>query len=146
MKELMRIAASMGVRVHIAHIEDAPRLLGYYVHSEKIIVLRMGLTPTEQRSVLAHELAHCHFGDTCSKGRQERRANKYAAMLLISPEDYAAAEVIDPHPAAIAEELNVTVSLVHAYQEHCLERLGDRTYGRSPKMGLVGERARQLSS
>lgn len=146
MRELMRIASEMGVRVHVAAIDDDPDLLGYYVHQRSMIVLRLGLTPFEMRAVLAHELGHCYFGDMCGNGPQERRAERYAATLLINPGDYAAAEAIDPSPHAIADELRVTASLVETYQEHCLQRLGGRTYGRSRRVGLFGERARQLSS
>ena len=146
MLDLMRLASQLGVQVHMAHIDDDPTLLGFYVHSHRTIVLRMGLTPTETRSVLAHELAHAYYGDTCSKGREERRADRFAASLLIDPERYAAAEAVDEHPAAIADELQVTVDVVQTYQEQCLQRLGSRTYGRSWRVGLGGERARQLSS
>lgn len=146
MRELMKAAARMGVRVHVAAIDDDPDLLGYYSHEHMVIVLRLGLTPFEMRSVLAHELAHAFFGDSCSTGPTERRAQKYAAALLINADEYAAAEAIDPSPYAIADELRVTVELVQAYQEQCLQRLGNRTYGRTRAVGLYGDRARQLSS
>jgi len=139
-------AAELGVRVHVAHFSDDPELLGYYNKEQQMIVLRMGLTPFELRSVLAHELAHCLMGDECSTSANERRAERHAAQMLIAPEDYAAAEAIDPSPAAIADELQVTVDIVTAYQEQCLQRLGGRTYGRSWRTGLSGALARQLSS
>lgn len=146
MRQLLQEAARLGISVHLAHISDDPELLGYYVHSKRIIVIRLGLTPSETRSVLAHELAHAFYGDTCSSGRNERRAERYAAQLLIDPGAYAAAEAIDPHPAAIADELGVTTDLVEAYQQQCLQRLGQRTYGRSWRVGIDRETARQLSS
>lgn len=146
MKELMQLAAQLGVRVHVAHFDGRPELLGFYSHDRKVIMLRMDLTPFEMRSVLAHELAHAYYGDACSTGKLERRAERYAAQLLIEPAGYAAAEAIDPHPAAIADELGVTEDIVIAYQEQCLQRLGGRTYGRSWRTGLGGDLARQLSS
>lgn len=140
------MAIRMGIEVHLAHIEDDPGLLGYYSPEHQIIVLRMDLTPFEKRSVLAHEIAHAHYGDSCSEGPEERRANRFAAALLIKPEQYAAAENIDPHPAAIADELGVTPKVVENYQQYCLQRLGDRTYGKTHRVGLFGALARQLSS
>jgi len=145
MQELMKIAASIRVRVHISHLDD-DEVLGAYDHSTRTIHLSFGLTPFELRSVLAHELAHCLMGDQCSTSANERRAERHAAQMLIAPEDYAAAESIDPSPAAIADELQVTVDIVTAYQEQCLQRLGGRTYGRSWRTGLSGALARQLSS
>ena len=146
MGELIHIATCMGIRVHFAHIDNAPELNGYFLPRRRIIVIRITLTPVEKRSVLAHELAHAYYGDACSDGPEERRAQRHAAMLLITPEAYAAAEAIDPHPAAIAEELGVTLPIVTAYREQCLQRLGNRTYGVSPRAGLHGDRAIQLSS
>ena len=90
MRELMIRAAELGVRVHVAHFSDDPELLGYYNKEQQMIVLRMGLTPFELRSVLAHELAHCLMGDECSTSANERRAERHAAQMLIAPEDYAA--------------------------------------------------------
>jgi Zn-dependent peptidase ImmA (M78 family) len=146
MRELMREAGRLGVRVFLAHIDDRPDLLGYYSHSRRVIVVRLGLTPSERDSVLAHELGHAFYGDECSNGPHERRAERYAAELLITPEAYAAAEAEDANPGAIADSLGVTVDIVTAYQEQCLMRLGGRTYGRRWGYGLQGDRARQLSS
>lgn len=146
MQELLRIAGRMGLRVHMAHLDDEPNLLGYYNHENRVIILRMSLTPFELRSVLAHEISHAFYGDECSDGPQERRAERHAAAMLISPEAYAAAERLDPHPAAIADELHVTQDIVETYQQQCLQRLGERTYGRSWRVGLAGALARHLSS
>ena len=149
MRELMQIASRLGVRVHVAHI-DNPNRLGFYSHKNRVIVLRLGLTPFELRSVLAHELIHASWGDECGgttdDKKMERRADRLAAEMLVSPEAYAAAEFLDPSPAAIADELGVTVEIIETYQSECLQRLGRRTYGRSWRNGLHGDLARQLSS
>lgn len=146
MRELMQRAAELGIRVHLAPIQDDPNLLGYYNHEQRTIVVRLGLTPCELRSVLAHELAHAFYGDECSSKANERRAERYAAELLITPQAYAAAECGDAGVWEIAEELRVTVDVVIAYQNQCLQRLGIRTYGKSWRTGLGGDLARQLSS
>jgi len=144
MQHLLFAAAQLGVRVHVAHLDD-PEVLGCYDHARAAIFLSMDLTPFEMRSVLAHELGHAYFGDSCSTGANERRAERYAATLLITPDAYAMAEAIDPHPEAIAEELQVTADIVRTYQEQCLQRLGRTTYGRSTRTGLSSAVARRLS-
>ena len=145
MRELLRFASTLQVNVHVAHIDDDPGLLGYYNDERRTIVLRIDLTPIEMRSVLAHELAHAFFRDDCTTGVKERRAERYAATLIIRPDLYVRAEMIDPNPWAIAEELGVTVDLVRSYQRDCLQRLGTRTYGR-PLAYIDGSAAYRLSS
>jgi hypothetical protein len=145
MHELLKVAGRMRVRVHVAYLDD-PTVLGCYFPDQRAIYLSIDLTPVELRSVLAHELGHCFYGDACSTGATERRAERYAAALLITADDYAAAEAIDSSTWAIAEALRVTEDLVQAYQEQCLQKLGRRTYGRSRGVNLYGDRARQLSS
>lgn len=145
MRGLMQIAADMKVRVHAAHFDDDPDLWGYYDHSRRIIVLRLDLTPYEMRSAMAHELAHAFYGDSCSSASNERRAERYAAQLLIDPEDYARAEAGGSDIWAIADDLRVTVELVQTYRDQCLQRLGGRTYGRSWRTGISPELARKLS-
>lgn len=141
----MQLASEVGVSVHVAHFSDDPDLLGFYSLEQQKIVLRFGLTPFEMRSVLAHELAHAYYGDECSSDANERRAERYAAQLLISPEGYAAAEAGGSDVWTIAEELRVTVDVVETYRSHCLQRLGRRTYGRSSRTGISPELARKLS-
>lgn len=144
MKELMDQAAILGVSVHVQHFDD-PSRLGYYSASKNRIVLRMGMTIRETRCVLAHEIAHARLGHTCSGGPEERRADVIAASMMINPESYARAEAIDASAHSIADELDVTVDLVQVYREVCLQRLGQRTYGVSRRVGLHGDKARQLS-
>jgi Zn-dependent peptidase ImmA (M78 family) len=146
MRGLMRESGRLGVRVYLAHLDDRPDLRGYYSHSRKVIVIRLGLTPVERDCVFAHELGHAFYGDECSRGANERRAERYAAELLITPEAYAAAEMIDASVEGLAEALDVSADLVRAYREHSLIRLGSRTYGRRWDHGLQGDRSRQLSN
>lgn len=129
MKDLLRVAASMRVMVHLAHLEGDD--LGGYDHEDRAILLRIGMTRAQTRSVLAHELAHAHYGHECDHGPEDRQADKYAAQLLISPERYAYAERVNPDEWAIAEELDVTVKVVRDYRRFCIQRIGSRAYGRS---------------
>ncbi|WP_408931096.1 ImmA/IrrE family metallo-endopeptidase [Corynebacterium sp. YSMAA1_1_D6] len=78
----------------------------------------------QYRSVLAHELGHAHYGDTPTGNghydqRQERRADEYAARLLINPHDFeAAATWHHGHLPAIADELEVTKHLLRVWKAH----------------------------
>lgn len=112
---------------------------GEYRHDLKRIRLREGMTIRQERSTLAHELAHAVFGDVPSKfgpvnAKQERRADEWAALRLIATDDYRAAEDRwSGHVGAMAYDLGVTSKLVTAYQGLLL-RVGPTTY-LNPRMG-----------
>ncbi|MCM3657774.1 ImmA/IrrE family metallo-endopeptidase [Agromyces mediolanus] len=133
MRELVRVAASMGLRLHCAHLPDDT--LGYYAPDEARIYFDMRLTPIERRSVVAHELGHAHYGHTCSNASTERQAKIYAARLLINARDYAGLERVNPDQHHLAEELGVTAELVEIFETYCLTRLRGVTYA-LPKMGV----------
>lgn len=133
MRELIAHAASLGVSVHVAHIEGSQR--GFFDADLNRIVIDYELTPVERDTVLAHELGHAFYGHDCYGNPSfEAAANYYAACLLIDPVKYMAAEAIDPSPAAIAEELGVEPKLVHAFEARALTRVRGVTYVHS-KMG-----------
>ncbi len=116
MVDVDEVAQSMGVAV-----VDAPELRGdvnaTYVDAERMILIRPGLDPWTRRSCLAHELAHAFFRDEISEPRIERRADQWAAQLLISPVEYAAAEVaVGPSVGALAYELEVTPAVVETWR------------------------------
>lgn len=96
--------------------------LGEYRHGEyhwqgDRIILSLRLTQAQAASTLAHELGHRRFGDTCSTPANERRAWEYGAALLITAEEYAAAEdLVGHHVSALAIELGVTVRLIQAWR------------------------------
>lgn len=100
------------------------RRRGEYKHSARLIVLNPAMSDVLQRSTLAHELGHAHYGDTWTddeviKKQREERANQYAAQLLISPLEYAIAEaIVGSHPGALAKELGVATYIVVAWQQH----------------------------
>lgn len=82
------------------------------------ITLRHGMSDADTLCALAHELGHAHYGDPAGHDpRLEARADRFAARLLISPVEYAAAErAYGAHPAHIAHELGVTVHLVDVWR------------------------------
>lgn len=137
-RELLAHAASLGVTVHVAHIDGAR---GFYDADRKMAVYGFDLTPIEQVCVLAHELGHAYYDHRCrGDQRAEDDADFYAACLLIDPHRFRAAARINADPAAIADELDVEERLVRVYKRRALTRLGDVTYVR----GRMGARQYQL--
>lgn len=116
--ELHLLAESMGVQLQ-RHTGGCP---GWYDHHRRIISTRRGQSIGQYRSVLAHELGHAAHGDTPTGNghfdqRQERRADEYAARLLINHADFEAAAVWHHgHLPAIADELEVTKHLLHVWK------------------------------
>lgn len=132
MKGLLRIAGELGYEVHAVHMPDG--LLGGYYPDHRMICIDVRLTPNERRSVLAHEIGHAYYGHQCDSPTAERQADRYAARLLIDPALYAELERINPDQHYLADELNVTVDLIHTYERHCLTQVNGTTYALS-KMG-----------
>lgn len=128
MRRMLAIARQLDYEVHISDIEDEPDLLGYTVPEERVIVLRLGMTHNQTRAVLAHELGHAYYGHTCDSPANERQAEAFAATILIDPASYAELEQINADAHYIADELSVTVDLVHAYRAHCLTKLRGVSY------------------
>lgn len=114
--DLDKIAELFGVQVIETDGLD-PRWNGMYRHQKRIIYLRKGLDPWKKRSIFAHELAHAFYRDEVhGDTRAEKRANQWAARLLISKDEYRAAELLHgPHPGAIAHELGVTPDVVKTW-------------------------------
>lgn len=92
---------------------------GAYYHRRGLIVVDSRLPAVAQRCVLAHEYVHALYGhDGHQDAAVERRVTRDAARLLISSADYRLAErMYEGDVWLVAEELNVTVEFVHAYQE-----------------------------
>lgn len=118
LNRLLDEAHRLGITV--THQPLAHPLRGYYQHHQKIIVIRKDLNRRQEIETLAHELGHAHHGHTETTPRTEAQAWKYAARLTVDPEAYAVAERINPHPAAIALELDLTPTLITAWQKYCL--------------------------
>ncbi|MGC2866024.1 ImmA/IrrE family metallo-endopeptidase [Corynebacterium glutamicum] len=117
--DLDKIAELFGVQV-IETNDLRPGWNGMYLHQVRIILLKKGMDPWKRRSVLAHELGHAYYQDE-SHGdtRIEKRADQYAARLLISKDAYRAAEEIHgPHLGALAHELGVTPKLVVEWRDY----------------------------
>lgn len=135
MDRLLRLIDENGLTV----VERPGRSWGGYEPTTATIRVAPGLSRRATSSILAHELAHAILGhrpaaDPALRARQERRADEWAARLLITPKAYAEAEAVrGAHPASLAFDLDVTVEIVTAYQR-LLRRVGDATYV-DPRMG-----------
>lgn len=82
------------------------------------VSMRIGVDDVSALCALAHELGHAHYGDPPGHDPHlEARADRFAARLLISPVEYAAAErAYGPHATHIAHELGVTTHLIHVWR------------------------------
>lgn len=108
------LAETLGVHITY-HRAGQP---GWYNHHRKQISLRHGMSTPQENSVLAHELGHAIHGNLGhGDTRQENRADRFAADLLITGDNYRQAELLyGPRPRAIAHELGVTVHLVTVWR------------------------------
>lgn len=96
---------------------------GFYDHCARTISTRRGLSASMYRSTLAHELGHAVYGDQPTHHghfdqKQERRADRFAARLLINPHtfptDYSWCQ---GRISELADELEVTQHLVRTFIE-----------------------------
>lgn len=124
MQQLFDFADMLGLQIEYAPLRSRD---GEYRDDLKRIRLREDMTYRLERSILAHELGHAAFGDVPSKygpihARQERRADEWAALRLITLDDYRETEAIrDGHTPSMAHDLGVITRIVEAYQR-ILER------------------------
>lgn len=127
MRALIEEAARMGVQIHVAVLDDDLR--GFYSHRLRVIVVRLGLSRAQMRETLAHELGHAFYGHDCDSSttpEQERQADRRGALLLVDPDAYARAEVLNDHPGFIARELGLTTHVVEVWRATWLPRLIER--------------------
>jgi Zn-dependent peptidase ImmA (M78 family) len=118
--ELVRLCGELHLEVHVATLPQGS--LGAYDHERQRILLARGLTPVEQRSVLAHELGHALLMHVGSSGAEERAAERFAARVLIDPDALAAACRWARDDVELADELGVTVDIVLSYREQVAGR------------------------
>lgn len=99
---------------------------GYYNHTTHTISTRRGMSIQQYRSTLAHELGHAHYGDHPTghghyDQKQEARADRYAARLLIDPQAFDTAyRWCQGDLQELADELEVTQHLLAVYMRQAL--------------------------
>lgn len=111
------LAEAWGIRIIETNQLD-PRFNGMYLDHHRTILLRSDLDYWTRRSCLAHELGHARYGDThFANVRAEARADRFAADLLICPEQYLRLEQLhEGHEGAIAHELGITPHLLQVWK------------------------------
>lgn len=135
--ELYEMLDALGVRVELCELPDDRD--GEYLHAERLIRIQHDLLLRRYVSTLAHETCHAVFGDGPTRfgpvnAKRERRADEWAALRLIDPDDYRREEARhDGHLEAMAIALHVTTDLVEAFRRVLL-RVGQDVYI-APKMG-----------
>lgn len=98
------------------------RTHGQYVHAERLVILRPGMSARAARCALAHEIQHALAGDEPAWSlhlhrKAEVLASRRAAWMLIDLYEYAQAErEHDGHQASMAHALNVTVKVLRDWQ------------------------------
>ncbi|QUW17638.1 ImmA/IrrE family metallo-endopeptidase [Agrococcus sp. Marseille-Q4369] len=120
LSDLERLCGQLHLEVHTAALPQG--FLGAFDHERQRILLARGLTPVEQRSVLAHELGHALLMHVGSSSADERAAERFAARVLIDPGALAAACRWARDDVELADELGVTVDIVQSYRD----QLGSR--------------------
>lgn len=99
---------------------------GYYNHTTHTISTRRGMSIQQYRSTLAHELGHAHYRDHPTghghyDQKQEARADRYAARLLIDPQAFDTAyRWCQGDHRELADELEVTQHLLAVYMRQAL--------------------------
>jgi Zn-dependent peptidase ImmA (M78 family) len=91
---------------------------GAWSPKDRAIIVADGLSPVEERCVLAHELEHVLAGDTGCAGAQgvhaERLADRHAARKLIALSDFCRVRQWAEDEYEMAEELGVTPWMLRA--------------------------------
>ncbi|MFC5676025.1 ImmA/IrrE family metallo-endopeptidase [Aeromicrobium endophyticum] len=114
MHELLRHAADLEVDIVHCYL-DGKR--GCYRKGDGLILLDHGLTTAQVEFTLAHELAHVVYDDTSSTPRIERRADIFAAGLVIDTRAYRRAEWSHGCDAGtLAHELGTTKRAVESWR------------------------------
>lgn len=117
----MQHCADLGIDVEWDDLGSKRR--GEYRWREDGVALNPRLDRRQATSTLGHELGHRRFGDRCSDPVAERRAWEYGAALLVTPDEYRAAEeAVGHHTSALALELGVTPKLIEAWRRWWLAR------------------------
>ena len=116
MEALLKEAARLGVSVKYAPLQ--PPLRGAYLDRLSLIIVDQALTLPQRRETLAHELGHAHYSHDCTNAHSEAQVWRWAARFLVDVDAYAQAELMNPHPAAIALDLDLTTNIVVEWQKH----------------------------
>ncbi|MDO5678671.1 MAG: hypothetical protein Q4G35_14335 [Propionibacteriaceae bacterium] len=87
---------------------------GWTLFEHRVILIKPGLHPWQNRATVTHELLHAHRGAVPAhmQAREERIVNRETARRLITIRDLAAALSESSDPRFVADRLEVPVALV----------------------------------
>ena len=103
-------------------------LWGCYDASTDVILIDRRLTYVAKRCTLVHELTHWRHGDaSCehvARSREEHRARRETALMLIDPLHYGLLEqMYDGNSWDIAQELEVTQQVLGDFRQIMAEHV-----------------------
>lgn len=95
-----------------------PPLRGASIPLLGLILIDRKLVLPQYLETGAHELGHAIHGHDCTNPDTEAQAWRWAADFLVNVDEYARAERLNPHPNAIALELDLTPKIVNEWRIH----------------------------
>ncbi|MDE2100822.1 MAG: ImmA/IrrE family metallo-endopeptidase [Patescibacteria group bacterium] len=88
---------------------------GLWIPDHRTIILQPRMRAIQERSVLAHEIAHADLGHRDNRAKHEVLADRYAAEHLIDLQKYRELVQWTPDVARLSLELGVTTKLMQVY-------------------------------
>lgn len=111
---LLRHCADLGIEVE--YVDLGSTRFGEYHDARRVILLNQRNRADQMLSTLGHEITHAVWREN-GKTARCARADEGSAALIITPEEYAAAEQeVGSHAGALAQELGVTRRIVLAWR------------------------------
>lgn len=121
-QKLLKEARRQGVTIIYGVLP--PPYWSLYRPARELIIVNRGLVLPQENVAIGHELGHHHKGHDCTNPQNEAQAWRWAAGFMVDPQEYARAEAINPHPASIALELDLTPKLIIEWQKNFGHRYG----------------------
>lgn len=123
---MRRAIIGLPVTVSSAILPDG--LWGCYDSENRVILIDRRLTYAAKRCTLVHELLHWRHGDTScdhvARNREEHRARRETALMLIDPLRYGMLEqMYEGNSWNISQELEVTQQVLGDFRQVMAERV-----------------------
>jgi Zn-dependent peptidase ImmA (M78 family) len=105
-------AEALGIEVVYGRLRTGN---GLWIPDIRTIFLQTRMRAIQERSILAHEVAHADLGHRDDRPKHEVLANRYAAEHLIDAGRFAELVEWTPDAARLSLELGVTTKLMQVY-------------------------------
>ncbi|QZY52887.1 ImmA/IrrE family metallo-endopeptidase [Leucobacter tenebrionis] len=109
-------AERLGLTIKRAPLE--PPLRGASVPALDLIIVDQALVLPQYLETCGHEIGHAVHGHGCTDPHTEAQAWRWASNFLVNVDEYARSERINPHPASIAQDLDLTTNIIIEWQRH----------------------------